>query len=1066
MSRAGSEPPRSSVPYSSTPPPSSRRRPVFSPLSSLSTTSIASPNDSFRTQGSSYQPSIISHSNFSLLSGSGPSLSRYLPSSSASAAGGPHSVANYSGAISQAGSIATTANPNGPARFKRGHARKKVGGVNTPPVRTSNPDELDLMALEEPDEVFRMFGVRDVRKLEKRASDAAAAKVADLRTMVGERYRDLLAAADSIVRMRSAAEKLVDRVDEVEDAVLGAGRAIDDTPTKPAPSTRRPSRRSLSPSRSRTLSSAPTLSLTIHLLLSIPSSIHSSLSSCHLLDAARLETLGRAVYRELAEFEPEKDGGEDEAVGLVDEEGRPRRIVEMFPIVEKQFEALNALGPLVVRRATEELKEWEAKPITTAQTLAALTLLHENSSSPFSALSALLTARSEALSTVLNSPSAAHSDTVSVVVSLEQVLGLVLRTVETVAEVFGSEGEEGLLASLLKEVQRPSRTPSSTTAIEPRSPSGDSDADDSTSTSLAPILTSFPNYPTLSKHLPQSLLFFAPCLAASAVTSSPSSVQTDLTAWLEKETALVVSGITTWLSSLSTSGAKPLSALRSALSSSLKSASPSSTSAAAALEAQLSRAIESRLKEVYSAQLDALVALVRPSVEALLLALPGEAAKADRSAASFLFDSPLPFPTASTSTSHPGVGQDPFEVFLGRVEKRVQGRSPLVDRGVGELEKAAQGVKSDLEGWLGSSSSTISFTSAFAEKDKQRLREEYLSVASHTLSGIADALETVLDEVKDGEVDEALFVGNFAGAIVRGGGVARGVLLGEIAGEGSVERGLLASFQTRLSSLQQRSLGPWRTDAVQKAIKKLEEGMNEVYAGQDRATSWAWEATRPSAANLDPSALPTSPSPSSLSALHSLSASLSLIPLYRRADGSVARDTVAAFAVEAGKVAGQFAAVLEGNSEQEMGERQKREVARQAAWDVRLLRRVVETSTNHGSEKSAGEGVSLSWEKIEERFLSLSASVSEDSSVLSSHLATSTLSYLQRTQSILAPLLPPISSTSLSSSSLNGKPAVSAALSRLLPLGPPTTAGSGTNAVGTPGLVKPGPRLGLLPTRG
>lgn len=43
--------------------------------------------------------------------------------------------------------------------------------------------------------------------------------MADLRTMVGERYRDLLSAADSIVRMRTAAEKLVDRLDNVEAGV-------------------------------------------------------------------------------------------------------------------------------------------------------------------------------------------------------------------------------------------------------------------------------------------------------------------------------------------------------------------------------------------------------------------------------------------------------------------------------------------------------------------------------------------------------------------------------------------------------------------------------------------------------------------------------------------------------------------------------------------------------------------------------------------------------------------------------------------------------------------------------
>ena len=73
---------------------------------------------------------------------------------------------SFSAAGSNAGTTTTTATTlAGPTRFKRGHARKKAPVV----VRTANPDELDLMALEDPDEVFRLFGVRDVRGLEKRA---------------------------------------------------------------------------------------------------------------------------------------------------------------------------------------------------------------------------------------------------------------------------------------------------------------------------------------------------------------------------------------------------------------------------------------------------------------------------------------------------------------------------------------------------------------------------------------------------------------------------------------------------------------------------------------------------------------------------------------------------------------------------------------------------------------------------------------------------------------------------------------------------------------------------------
>lgn len=135
--------PRSAPSPASTAPP--RRRPPFSPLSALSSAGgEPSPAHSFRS-ASLRSPESVS------------GASRY--------------TRTFSAAASQAGSLATTtASPAGPARFKRGHVRKKPGQqLAPPPVRTANPDEVDLMALEEPDEVFRLFGVRDVRRIEQRA---------------------------------------------------------------------------------------------------------------------------------------------------------------------------------------------------------------------------------------------------------------------------------------------------------------------------------------------------------------------------------------------------------------------------------------------------------------------------------------------------------------------------------------------------------------------------------------------------------------------------------------------------------------------------------------------------------------------------------------------------------------------------------------------------------------------------------------------------------------------------------------------------------------------------------
>ncbi|BGP13944.1 hypothetical protein JCM10213v2_001882 [Rhodosporidiobolus nylandii] len=993
MSRAGSEPLRA-LPYTSTPPPN-RRRPapsVLSPLSSLTSTTAASPNDSFRS--ASYQPSIVSHSSL-------PTLGRYLPSSSSASAYG-HTLAGssaFSAAASLAGSIATTANPNGPAKFRRAHAKKGRGGPQhpLPQVKTANPDDVDLLALEEPDEVFRSFGVRDVRKLEKRASDAAAAKVAELRTMVGERYRDLLAAADSIVRMRTAAEKLVDRLDSVDDAVRGAGATLD-----------------------------------VHLLLSIPSLVHTHLSTSSFLAAARLERLSQVVYRELSEFEPDE---EDQL--FLDGDGQPRNLLEAFPIVAKQQEALSGLRPLILRRARGELLAWEADPLSTAQTLAAITLLQDVS--PSSALSTLLAARTEALQQALTAPSSSRTGTSDVVASLEQVIGLVLRTVESATAIFGGEGQaqEGLLAQLLRELERPSLT------------SAEKDAEEAEPTALAPILTTLPNYATLSRHLPRLVLNTTPILSVCSALS-PSAIDAELSAWLSASVDAVVAGVGRWISSLASpspssllstgASAKALSHLRAALSSSLARATPPSFSAASALSARLTRTIEARLAAVYSAQLSDLVSRVRPDLEALLLALPADDAEADRDPAHWLFETPLAFPSASKSPGHGAV--DPFEAFLGRVEKRTKGRSPLLDRGLSDLEaQAAAG-----EG----------------EETRTRLRAEYLAAARDAFDGVVEQLERVLDEV-EAQVDEALFVGRLAGLLGSEGAFARDLLLGEIGDVGSTERTILAAFHDRLKALQERSLGAWREQAVRRAVAKIEEGMNELAASGSSGfgaagASWAWDASRSASRDAQPP-IPSTPSAALLSALHALTSSLSRLPLTTRADESVARALLVAFADDASKVAGRFAKQLGKNEEGEL----TKEIAAQAAWDIALLRILLELS-------NGVEGGKRESEELEQRFLRI-ASPAGDLPALSSALSASTYLYLQRTQSVFGPLIPSHTYPSLSTPPTATPAArpIPLSIQRLLPLGaPPSASTSSAAAVGqlTPALVKPGPRLGLLPTRG
>jgi hypothetical protein len=188
--------------------------------------------------------------------------------------------------------------------------------------------------------------------------------------MVGERYRDLLSAADSIVRMRGAAEKLVQRLDrvesEVEDVAGTRGGSVSSrgacsvlTLAAAASTTSKRDLKSpvrtVSPEMDRTLASSPALSLTIHLFLSLPSLVHSLLESSAFLPATRLEGIGRVLYRELSNYS--SDGSQD-----------PGHLKDSFPIVERQWESVGSLGAVIARRATAELRIWETDAIVSAAT--------------------------------------------------------------------------------------------------------------------------------------------------------------------------------------------------------------------------------------------------------------------------------------------------------------------------------------------------------------------------------------------------------------------------------------------------------------------------------------------------------------------------------------------------------------------------------------------------------------------------------------------------------------------------------------------------------------------------
>lgn len=132
---------------------------------------------------------------------------------------------------------------------------------------------------------------------------------------------------------------------------------------------------------------------------------------------------------------------------------------------------------------------------------------------------------------------------------------------------------------------------------------------------------------------------------------------------------------------------------------------------------------------------------------------------------------------------------------------------------------------------------------------------------------------------------------------------------------------MLKTWQSRLATLQARSLRLWQEMAVRRAIETLRKGTDKSVASRDYSSKT--------------SALPTGPSTYLLQSLNSLLHSLHALPLHRlHAKPSPATSLLEEFSKEALTVAGEFLELLRG---MEGGE----EIKRQLVWDVTLIGMIV-----------------------------------------------------------------------------------------------------------------------------
>ncbi|XP_062447836.1 conserved oligomeric Golgi complex subunit 1 isoform X1 [Rhea pennata] len=223
----------------------------------------------------------------------------------------------------------------------------------------------------EAEALFEAHTAAELRAVERRLRAGIEQKREELRQMVGERYRDLIEAADTIAEMRLSAERLLGAVRGLQRG--GAGRA-----GLPAPAAQAPL-----PAPERFYRAAAQ----IKLLLEIPEKVWSAMEASRYLHATRLYLLCCHLHG-LLQLEPGSS--------------RYSPILARFPILVRQVAAASHFRSTILQESKSLLKCRAVSDQAVAEALCSIMLLED--SSPRQALADFLLARKAAIQQLLNQP--------------------------------------------------------------------------------------------------------------------------------------------------------------------------------------------------------------------------------------------------------------------------------------------------------------------------------------------------------------------------------------------------------------------------------------------------------------------------------------------------------------------------------------------------------------------------------------------------------------------------------------------------------------------------------------
>ncbi|XP_043526866.1 conserved oligomeric Golgi complex subunit 1 isoform X1 [Frieseomelitta varia] len=262
--------------------------------------------------------------------------------------------------------------------------------------------------------LFEEYTIKEIEGIQKKIQYESDRKKIELRTLVGERYRDLILAADTIGKMKITSERVISRIINIEDKFRELqkkyliGFKINSVENE---------------DDRNNGASQDSVIIQIKILMDIPQYIWSSIENKDLLFATQLYLVAQHINYSLL-FE----------VGNTD-------LVLKYPIVSKQWDVISQFKTIIFNECNNVLQSLNVQSGSIANCLAALVLLNGTSSSDL--LDKLISMRNHAVESIVRD----ENDN-SVKKKIKSCIEVLIQTISLIYSCFiNSDGKSGGLVS-------------------------------------------------------------------------------------------------------------------------------------------------------------------------------------------------------------------------------------------------------------------------------------------------------------------------------------------------------------------------------------------------------------------------------------------------------------------------------------------------------------------------------------------------------------------------------------------------------------------------------------------